>query len=274
MSDEAAVEELPVTTTAVKLSVDRAGVATLLLDRAERCNAFDDAMIAAMNAACEQLAVDPALRVLVLTASGPHFSAGADLGWMQRMAAYDYESNLRDARALAELLHRLNTLPQITIARVQGAAFGGAVGLVSCCDMAVATPAACFSLSEVKLGLIPATICPYVVAAIGARAARRYLTTAESFSAGTALQLGLISEIVEEDELDRQVCEWVDAILANGPRAVTAAKQLLARVADRPLDAALIEQTSECIARMRVSAEGQEGLNAFLQKRQPQWEQE
>lgn len=260
------------TSGAVKLRVDRDGIATLLLDRADRHNAFDDTMVADMSAACERVAANSALRVLVLASSGRHFSAGADLGWMQRMASYDYEDNLRDARALAELLRRLNSLPQITIARVQGAAFGGAVGLVSCCDMAVATPSARFSLSEVKLGLIPATISPYVVAAIGARAARRYFTTAEPFSADTALRLGLVSEIAEHDELDHCIGNWIDAILANGPRAVTAAKQLVAEIADKPVDAAMIEHTSERIAGIRVSAEGQEGLNAFLQKRQPQWD--
>jgi methylglutaconyl-CoA hydratase len=255
----------------VHLSIDSRQVATLWLNRPDKHNAFDDAMIAQLSKACEQVADNPELRVLILASKGRNFSAGADLGWMQRMANYDYADNLRDARALAHLLHTLNTLPQATIARVQGAAFGGAVGLISCCDMAVATPAARFCLSEVKLGLIPATISPYVVAAMGSRASRRYFTTAETFTAQTACKLGLVSQIAEESALDETVQQWVDAILANGPQAVTAAKQLVADVADKPIDPKLIEYTCELIAGIRVANEGQEGLQAFLQKRRPDW---
>ena len=255
----------------VELIVDQDGVATLWLNRPDKHNAFDDAMIVELTRACEQVAADPQLRVLVLASRGRNFSAGADLGWMQRMAAYTYDENLRDARALAKLLETLNTLPQATIARVQGAAFGGAVGLVSCCDMAVATPATRFCLSEVKLGLVPATISPYVVAAIGQRAARRYFATAEIFSAERARELGLVAELADEEDIDQAVGQLARAVLANGPQAVTAAKQLVAQVGGKPIDQALIESTCELIANIRVSAEGQEGLQAFLEKRRPNW---
>jgi methylglutaconyl-CoA hydratase len=255
----------------VELRIERDQVATLWLNRPEKHNAFDDTMVAELTRACQQVAARPELRVLVLASTGRHFSAGADLGWMQRMAQYDYDDNLRDARALAQLLHTLDTLPQATIARVQGAALGGAVGLVSCCDMAVAAPTARFCLSEVKLGLIPATISPYVIAAIGSRAARRYFTTAESFSADTARELGLVAEIVEEKALDTMIDQWIDALLGNGPQAVAAAKQLVARVAGKAIEPALIDHTCEQIAAIRVSSEGQEGLQAFLQKRRPHW---
>ena len=255
----------------VELIIDQPGVATLWLNRPNKHNAFDDAMIVELTRACERVAAEPALRVLVLASRGRNFSAGADLGWMQRMAAYSYAENLRDAGALAKLLQTLNTLPQATIARVQGAAFGGAVGLVSCCDMAVATPTAQFCLSEVKLGLVPATISPYVVAAIGPRAARRYSTTAETFSAERARELGLVAELADEDDLDHTIGRLARAIQANGPRAVAVAKQLVAQVSDRPIDQDLIDNTCELIANIRVSTEGQEGLQAFLQKRRPSW---
>jgi methylglutaconyl-CoA hydratase len=258
-------------TETVNLSRDHQGVATLRLDRPDKRNAFDATMIADLTAACEKVAADPSLRVMVLAANGQHFCAGADLDWMQRMVDYDYEDNLRDARALAWLLELLNGMPQITIARVQGAAFGGAVGLLSCCDMAVATPDARFSLSEVKLGLIPATISPYVIAAIGARAARRYFTTAEVFDAATAHRLGLLSEIADVTALDDVISTLANTILGNGPMAVVAAKQLVAEVANQPVNAELIEQTCEHMAQIRVSAQGQEGMQAFVQKRSPNW---
>jgi methylglutaconyl-CoA hydratase len=255
----------------VELTTDHTQVATLWLNRPDKHNAFDDAMIAELTQACEQVAGNPQLRVLILASKGRNFSAGADLGWMQRMAGYTYDENLRDARALAKLLQTLNALPQATIARVQGAAFGGAVGLVSCCDMAVATAAARFCLSEVKLGLVPATISPYVIAAIGPRAARRYFTSAETFSAERARELGLVSELADEENLDQTIEQWISTILANGPRAVTAAKQLVAEVSGATIDGPLIERTCELIAGIRVSTEGQEGLQAFLQKRRPNW---
>ena len=246
-------------------------IATLTLNRPEKHNAFDDAIIAELRAAFDPLAGRDEVRVVVLASEGRNFSAGADLGWMKRMAAYDYDHNLADARLLAGMLQALHGLPQPTIARVQGAAFGGAVGLVSCCDMAVAGDGAGFCLSEVKIGLIPATISPYVIRAMGERAARRYFTTAERFDAVTALRLGLVSEVGADEALDAGVEPLIDTLLQNGPRAVRAATRLVTDVAGRNIDGALIGETCERIARIRVSEEGQEGLGAFLNKRKPGW---
>jgi methylglutaconyl-CoA hydratase len=241
------------------------------MNRPEKHNAFDDSVIAELREAFDDIAARDEVRVVVLASQGKNFSAGADLGWMKRMAEYDYEHNHHDAQLLAGMLKALHDLPQPTIARVQGAAFGGAVGLVSCCDMAVAGEGASFCLSEVKIGLIPATISPYVITAMGERAARRYFTTAERFRAVEGLRLGLVSEVVGEDELDAAVDTLVDALLQNGPQAVRAAKQLVADVAGREITADLIEDTCERIAQIRISDEGQEGLGAFLNKRKPNW---
>jgi len=258
----------------VTIEIDGRGVATVTMNNPEKHNAFDDAIIAELTQAFHLVANDDAVRVVVLASNGKSFSAGADLNWMKRMADYSYEENLRDAAALAEMLKVLNFMPKPTIARVQGAAFGGAVGLVSCCDMAVAAPRAGFCLSEVKIGLIPATISPYVVAAIGNRASRRYFTTAERFSAETAKDLGLVSEVVDAEELDNTITALVDSLLTNSPAAVQAAKQLVFDVAEREITETLINDTCERIAAIRVSPEGQEGLSAFLQKRTANWIQE
>jgi methylglutaconyl-CoA hydratase len=255
----------------VQVSTDGRGVATVTLANPERHNAFDDGMIAALRENFEALGTDASVRVVILAAEGRSFSAGADLNWMRRMADYGVEENLEDARALAQMLRSLDTLPRPTIARVQGAAFGGAVGLVSCCDIAIGTPRASFSLSEVRIGLVPATIAPYVVAAIGPRAARRYFQSAERFDAAQALALGLLSDVVEEERLDAAVDAMAETLLANGPAAVSAAKQLVRDVSGRPVDGELIEATSRLIAEIRVSEEGQEGLGAFLEKRAPRW---
>lgn len=255
----------------ITTSMDDRGVATVTMNNPDKHNAFDDAIIAELTSAFQQLADDADVRLVVLAAEGKSFSAGADLNWMKRMATYSHAENLRDSHALAEMLRVLNFMPKPTIARVQGAAFGGAVGLVSCCDMAVAATRASFCLSEVKIGLLPATISPYVVAAMGQRAARRYFTTAERFSADTARQLGLVSEVVEADELDNVIELWITHLLNNSPAAVQAAKQLVFDVADRVIDTALIADTCNRIADIRVSAEGQEGLSAFLEKRPPAW---
>ncbi|MBU3069343.1 enoyl-CoA hydratase/isomerase family protein [Aestuariicella sp. G3-2] len=251
--------------------IDDRGIATITMNNPDKHNAFDDIIIAELTAAFQQVANDTAVRVVVLASEGKSFSAGADLNWMKRMAGYTHAENLRDSHALAEMLRTLNFMPKPTIARVQGAAFGGAVGLVSCCDMAVASPRASFCLSEVKIGLIPATISPYVIAAIGQRASRRYFTTAERFSADTAQQLGLVSDVVEAEALDNTIEQLISQLLANSPAAVKAAKQLVFDVADRVIDTQLIEETCTRIADIRVSEEGQEGLGAFLDKRQPAW---
>lgn len=255
----------------VTTNIDSRGVATVTLNNPDKHNAFDDGIIAELTAAFNAIANDDNVRVMVLASNGKNFSAGADLNWMKRMASYSYEENLRDARALAEMLKVLNFMPKPTIARVQGAAFGGAVGLVSCCDMAVATTRASFCLSEVKIGLMPATISPYVVAAIGQRASRRYFNTAERFRAETAAELGLVTEVTEEAKLDEKLNALIDTLLANSPAAVKAAKQLIFDVAEHEISDALIESTCEDIARIRVSPEGQEGLTAFLEKRPAAW---
>ncbi len=251
--------------------VDTRGIARVTLNRPEKHNAFDDAIIAELSAAFSSLAENPDVRAVVLASEGKSFSAGADLGWMRRMAQYDYADNLRDAEALAQMLKILYELPQPTIARVQGAAFGGAVGLVSCCDMAVANERASFSLSEVKIGLIPATISPYVIRAMGERACRRYFTTGERFDVEEAHRLGLVSEVAAGDTLDQALEQLLSSLLQNGPQAVRAAKALARDVSGRAIDGPLVADTCERIARIRVSDEGQEGLGAFLEKRSPRW---
>jgi methylglutaconyl-CoA hydratase len=251
--------------------IDNLGVARVTLSNPDKHNAFDDQIIAQLTESFSAVASNADVRVMVLGSEGKSFSAGADLDWMKRMANYSYDENLQDAQALALMLKTLNELPQPTIARVQGAAFGGAVGLVSCCDMAVAATAATFSLSEVKIGLVPATIGPYVIAAIGERAARRYFTTAERFNAQTAKHIGLLSEVIDAEHLDDQVNLLVNALLANGPEAILAAKQLVSDISGQTIDQNLIDHTCEIIAGIRVSEQGQEGLNAFLEKRKPHW---
>ena len=255
----------------VTSKIDSRGVARVTIDNPKKHNAFDDRIIAQLTETFKAIADNTDVRVMVLDSEGKQFSAGADLGWMQRMADYSYEENLADSHALAEMLKTLNQLPQPTIARVQGAAFGGAVGLVSCCDMAVASTSASFSLSEVKIGLVPATISPYVIAAIGQRAARRYFTTGERFDGQTALALGLVSELAELDKLDEKVEELVTALLANSPAAIKSAKQLIFDISGKPIDQLLIDGTCKTIAEIRASDEGREGLKAFLEKRPPKW---
>ncbi|AOS96697.1 2,3-dehydroadipyl-CoA hydratase [Microbulbifer aggregans] len=251
--------------------IDSEGVATVTLNRPDVHNAFDDDLIRQLGETFDRLSQQPEVRALVLASNGKNFSAGADLNWMKRMAEYSEEDNRRDAAALAAMLHKLDTFPAPTIARVQGAAFGGAVGLVSCCDMAVAAERASFCLSEVKIGLLPATISPYVINAIGARHARRYFVTAERFSAQRAREIGLVSEVCQEGELDLEVQKLVNTILDNGPRAVAMAKQLAMSMSNRVINEELQGQTSALIAAVRVSPEGQEGLSAFLEKRAPSW---
>ena len=253
------------------LAIDSRGVASLRLERPERHNAFDDTLIEELIATLERLESNDSVRIIVLGAAGKSFSAGADLNWMRRMAGYDEAQNLADAERLAELMRRLNTLPKTTVARVQGAAFGGGVGLVACCDIAIASARAIFSLSEVRLGLIPAVISPYVVTAIGERAARRYMQSAERFAAAEALRLGLLHEVVAEDELDTRLDALVETLLEAGPAAQAAAKDLILSVAGRSIEAGLIADTAERIARIRASDEGREGLAAFLEKRKPAW---
>lgn len=255
----------------VLFDVDHYGVATVTLNSPEKHNAFDDAIIAQLTKIFMEIAERNDIKVMILASTGKSFSAGADLAWMKRMAGYSYDDNLSDANALAHMLKALNFMPQTTIAQIQGAAFGGAVGLASCCDIVIASDKASFCLSEVKLGLIPATISPYVVNAIGQKAARRYFQTAERFFADKAQQLGLVDEVVEIEELCSAVNNMVSTLLNNGPLAVRQAKQLALDVAYQDIDDALINITSERIASIRVSEEGQEGLTAFFDKRDPSW---
>ena len=251
--------------------IDSRGVAQVTLNNPDKHNAFDDQMIIQLTEAFHTVAANPDVRIMLLKSEGKSFSAGADLEWMKRMASYSYQQNLNDARALAAMLKALHQMPIPTIARVQGAAFGGAVGLISCCDIALASSNASFALSEVKIGLVPSTISPYVIAAIGERHAKRYFMTAERFDANTALQISLVHEAVEEQFLDDKVEQLITAILSNGPEAVVAAKQLVFAVSGKAIDSSLIEHTCEVIAGIRVSAQGQEGLSAFLDKRKPHW---
>ena len=255
----------------VLFEIDKRGVATVTLNQPEIHNAFDDKLILQLTDIFSRVNQNKDIRVMVLAAAGKSFSAGADLNWMQRMATYSYEQNLADANALAKMFFILNTIDKPTIAKVQGAAFGGAVGLVACCDIAIGSKLSKFCLSEVKLGLAPATISPYVIDAIGARVARRYFITAEVFSARRARRLGLLSEAVVEEELDSTIENLIEHILKNSPAAIRAAKQLIFDVQNKPISDALLATTSEKIAELRVSDEGQEGLNAFLQKRRANW---
>ena len=258
----------------IKLEHHPQGYATLWLDRAEKHNAFNAEMIQELLQALEQLKEDSQLRFLLLRGKGKHFSAGADLQWMQQCAALDYEANLRDAQALAALMHRLYQLPMPTLAVVQGAAFGGAIGLIACCDMAIGADDAQLSLSEVRIGLTPAVISPFVVKAIGERASRRYAISGERFSGQRACELGLLAESCTAAELDNRLDTWITNLLLNSPQAMRASKALVHEAARHTLPPELRHYTEQCIARIRVSAEGQEGLNAFLEKRSPNWSQE
>lgn len=251
--------------------IDKRGVVRITLTRAEVHNAFNEALVAELTAAFDGAAQDPRVRVVVLAAQGPSFSAGADLNWMKAMAGYSRAENLEDARRLARLMRTLNTLPKPTVALVQGPAYGGGVGLVACCDVVLAVEEAKFCLSEVKLGLIPAVISPYVVAAIGESATRRYFLTAEAFSSWEAQRLGLVHEVVERNVLDARGRQVADALLQGGPVAQRAAKDLVFGVAGRRIDEGLIEETADRIAEVRASEEGREGINAFLEKRKPNW---
>ncbi len=246
-------------------------MATLTLDNPKRHNAFDDTLIARLTEALEAFGADPAVRVVVLASTGASFSAGADLGWMQRMAGYSEAENLEDAAALARLMRTLDRLEKPTVAVVQGAAYGGGVGLVACCDIVVAAEGAKFCLSEVKLGLIPAAISPFVVSAIGARQARRYFVTAEVFDAVRAREIGLVHEVVAADELDSARDRVIAALLHGAPQAQAEAKSLVFLCEGARLDDALSAETGRRIARRRASDEGREGVGAFLQRRAPAW---
>ena len=252
-------------------SLDERGVATLTLNRPDRHNAFDDTLIKHLTEAFRRVGADPAVRIVVLTSAGRSFSAGADVEWMRRMSTSTREANLADANALAEMLHTLDTLPKPTICIVQGPTFGGGIGLVACCDMVVAARRAVFSLSEVKLGLLPATISPYVVRAIGSRHARRYFQTGEIFDAEHAQAIGLVHELAHFDHLQPAAEKLITALLMGAPGAQASAKSLIALCEAQPIGEALMAETAIRIATQRASAEGREGVDAFLSKRQPVW---
>ena len=234
-------------------------------------NAFDAGLIAALTCALADAGADPQVRVVVLEGAGTSFSAGADLNWMRGMAAASEDENRTDSLALARLMRTLDELPKPTIARVHGAAFGGGVGLVACCDIAIGVPEAKFGLTESRLGLLPAVISPYVIAAIGPRNARRYFATAEIFDAGEALRIGLLHQVVPTDQLDAAVEKQVAFLLKAGPIASASAKQLVRDVCAHSDGAKHDADNAALIARLRVSPEGQEGLAAFLDKRLPGW---
>jgi methylglutaconyl-CoA hydratase len=270
MSDAPQTNESP-----VLLDVKDA-VATLTLCRPEKHNAFDDTVIKALIDNLKLVGANSEIRVLVLQSQGKSFSAGGDLAWMKRMADLSYEDNIKDAQQLALLMQTLNDLPIPSIAKIQGAAFGGAVGLIACCDIALASQHAKFCLSEVKLGLAPATISPYVIAAMGARRCRQLFLTAEVFDAEQAGSWNLVHSVLSAEDLDGAVSACIQQILANGPTACRETKKLIADIqgAGKPYNAdskALFDQTAELIATLRVSDEGQEGLSAFFEKRKPSW---
>jgi methylglutaconyl-CoA hydratase len=260
------------TTTPTALSITTQGaIRTITLSRPDVRNAFNDEVITELKNAFTEAGQAAAVRCVVLAAEGPAFCAGADLNWMRRMADYTRDENLADAGQLAAMLRAIYECPKPTIARVQGDVFAGGVGLVAACDMAVSVDTATYCLSEVKLGLIPATISPYVIRAMGARASHRYFLTAERFSAAEAHRIGLVHEVVAADALDAKVAELTSALVSASPNAVRACKRLVQDVAEREIDDALVAHTVAGIADIRSSAEGKEGVQSFLQKRKPNW---
>ena len=260
------------TDTYTSLEIERAGsVAILWMNRPEVFNAFDETLIDELSQACAVLDADPAVRVVVLAGRGRHFSAGADLNWMKRASAGSQDDNLQDARRFAGMLQRLSTMSKPTIARVQGLALGGGTGLAAACDIALATEDAAFATSEVKFGIIPSVISPYLLRAIGPRHALRYFQSAERISAQRAQAIGLVSEVLPAQDIDAAIAELAQALTSGGPQALIAAKALIASVTGRPVDASLIEETAQRIARQRATPEAKGGISAFLEKRQPAW---
>lgn len=260
----------------VTVTGDARGVATVALNRPERHNALSASLVATLDAALDRLAADPAVRVVVLTGCGPTFSAGADIAEMRAAGGASADDNVRDAARLAALLARLDDLPRPTVARVQGNVFGGALGLVAACDIAIAAAGAQFALSEVRLGILPAMISPYLIRAIGERQSRRFVLTGERIDAATAERIGLVHSAVPGHDLDAAVAALTAALLAGAPGAQADAKRLIRHVTGRSeeLDARLARETAQWIARLRAGAEGREGLAAFLGKRAPSWKRD
>lgn len=246
-------------------------VAVVQLNRAEVRNAFNESTIAELAAVFRALGEDAEVRAIVLAAQGTAFCAGADLNWMKKMAGYTHEENRADAAQLAEMLYAIYSCPKPVVAKIQGDCYAGGMGLVSVCDVAVAVEEANFCLSEVKLGLIPATISPYVIKAMGQNAARRYFLTAERFSASEAHRIGFVHEVVKAEALDETVDAIVKQLTCASPNAVREAKRLVREIGGMPLTAELIADTARRIADIRSSAEGREGVQSFLEKRKPEW---
>lgn len=255
----------------VEVTVESTGLARVKLNRPDVHNAFDDKLIRELTTELKNVDKDDKVRLVLLCAEGKSFSAGADLNWMRKMADYSWDENYQDSLALAGLMQTLASMKKPTVAAVQGAAFGGGVGLVACCDIVLASEKAKFCLSEVKLGLIPAVISPYVIKAIGQREAHRYFITAEVFNAKTAKRIGLAHSVVVADEFDNYVEEFLKNILQNGPHAIQQAKNLIRLVDELNDEEELVRETSQKIADIRASQEGKEGVSAFLEKRQPAW---
>ena len=247
------------------------GLATVTLNRPDVRNAFNEDVIAELTQAFTQLGQQADVRCIVLAANGPAFCAGADLNWMRRIADYSHAENVADAAQLAEMLRVIHTCPKPTVARIQGDVYAGGTGLVAACDVAVSVDTAHFCLSEVKLGLIPATISPYVIQAMGTRAAHRYFLTAERFTAAEALRIGFVHEVVAAEALDATVAQITSALLAASPQAVTTCKRLVREVAGQEISLELVAMTVNAIADSRTSAHGREGVQSFLQKRKPDW---
>ena len=246
-------------------------VAAVTLNRPELRNAFNEHAIAELALAFDELGRNEQVRAIVLAANGPAFCAGADLNWMKKMAGYSHDENHADALRLADMLRTIYLCPKPTVAKVQGDCYAGGMGLVAACDVVVAAEGVNFCLSEVKLGLIPATISPYVIKAMGEQAARRYFLTAERFDAAAALRLGFAHEVVTMEALDTTVAGIVKALVSNSPHAVAQAKTLVREIVGQPVSDALLDDTARRIAEIRASSEGREGVSSFLEKRKPSW---
>jgi methylglutaconyl-CoA hydratase len=251
--------------------IDEDGNATVMLNRPEVHNAFDPEMVEALSADLDALGKDAHVRSVVLIGAGESFCAGADIGHMKKSASYTRKQNYEAALASANMLHTLYTLPKPTIACIRGAVRGGGCGLVAACDIAVASRFATFQLSEVKLGIIPAMISPYIVAAIGERKSRRYMLTGEAFDSAEAFRIGLIHDIAEDEHLNSKIGELLAALYTSGPAAIAAVKTLIPLAANAEIDRELVEETSRRIAEIRATPEAQEGLSAFLEKRKAGW---
>lgn len=255
----------------IKQHIDQRGVATVTMNREEVHNAFDQQLIQQLTQTFQALDCDAKVKIICLKSSGKNFSAGADLNWMKEMAEYSWDENYQDSLKLASLMSTIANCKKPTLAIVQGASFGGGVGLIAACDFAVCSDDAMFCLSEVRLGLIPSVISPYVVKAIGARAANRYCISAERFTAKDALRLGLVSEVCPGKEIEKTTQTLLDMICANAPLAIIEVKKLIKRVEILPIDEEMIRDTAQKIADRRASPEGKEGVSAFLEKREPIW---